>query len=71
MKTLLAFVMIMGLGLFCAVGCNKPAHTPAPTHNAPPPASQQKVTPGSEKPAMPPAKPEEKPGAKPDEKKPK
>jgi hypothetical protein len=25
MKKLLAFAMILSLGLFCAVGCNKPA----------------------------------------------
>ena len=25
MKKLVAFVMVLSLGLFCAVGCNKPA----------------------------------------------
>ena len=29
MKKLVAFVMILGLGLFCAVGCSKPQETDA------------------------------------------
>lgn len=28
MKKFVAFVMILSLGLFCAVGCNKPAAKP-------------------------------------------
>ena len=58
MKKLVAFVMVLSLGLFCATGCgNKSAEKKAgekPAVGAP--ATEEKKA-GSEKPATPPATP--------------
>ena len=37
MKKFLCFVMILSVGLFCAIGCNKPAAKP----KAPPPMTKE------------------------------
>jgi hypothetical protein len=62
MKKLLAFVLILGLGTFCAIGCSK--ETPKPKID--PTKTEKKVEPGTEKekPVTPPAgekAPEKKP----------
>jgi hypothetical protein len=58
MKKLVAFVMILGLGLFCATGCgNKPPEKKVeqkPAAGAPAPEEKKA---GNEKPATPPATP--------------
>jgi len=59
MKKCLTFVVILGLGLFCAVGCNKPANHPGPKPQPPKVHKQNTEKPG---PAI--QKPQEKPGDK-------
>jgi hypothetical protein len=72
MKKFVTFVMILCLGLFCAIGCSRPA----PTQQKPPDnkTEQPKAQPGgagTEKQATPPAaKPDDKTPAKPGDKKP-
>ena len=65
MKKFVAFVMILSLGLFCAVGCNKPAAKPkdkAPVEKAADKAPADAAAP-AEKPADA-AAPAEKPADK-------
>jgi hypothetical protein len=64
MRTFVAFVMILALGLFCAVGCGKPAPMPPQKPPVSPPPEKKADQPAPEKTATPPAKPEEKPGDK-------
>jgi hypothetical protein len=62
MKKFVTFVMILSLGLFCAVGCNK-EHPKKDSKDTKPPASDTMKE--GEKPATPAAT--EKPGAPPTE----
>jgi hypothetical protein len=71
MKKLVAFAMILSLGMFCAVGCNKPAPKKDKDAAKPAAAAEKDKAPAKEaaapadKPADAPAAPaEEKPAEK-------
>jgi hypothetical protein len=53
MKKLLAFALILGLGVFCAIGCSKETPKPQPKKTEGPVAQPIPGTPGAPAPVTP------------------